>query len=235
MKQRASIGTGVALFAMVLGGAACKAKTPDNEAPAVNPERPTPVELKKAEAQMQVASQQMAAAMQKASAEMAQGMAEMNKGLAGSGAGGQAALVDFRALKALLPGDLAGLARKSASGEKAGAMGFGVSKAEGTYQGSGGSRLDVRLLDGGAMATLAGAVGLMGMEIDKETDDGYERTTKIDGWKALEKYDGRSKRGEVKVFVGGRYLVEIDGEQVTPEIMKKAIADLDFAHLAALK
>lgn len=42
--------------------------------------------------------------------------------------------VNFRALKALLPEELDGLSRTSASGEKTNAFGINVSKAEGEYK-----------------------------------------------------------------------------------------------------
>jgi hypothetical protein len=85
------------------------------------------------------------------------------------------------------------------------------------------------------MGGVLGAAAFANLEIDKETEDGYERTTTLGGRKALEKYDGKTKHGEIKVFVGSRYIVEIDSHDVPPELLKKAAASVDLAKLEALK
>lgn len=46
------------------------------------------------------------------------------------------------------------------------------------------------------------------VEIDRETETGYEKSTVLGGNKAFEKYDTRSRRGEIKVLVGGRFIAE---------------------------
>ena len=109
-----------------------------------------------------------------------------------------------------------------------------ISQAEGVYGGQGG-RIEVKLIDAGAMGAMFGAAAIAGLEIDKENDDGYERTTTLAGRKALEKYDNKTKRGELKIFVGGRFVVEIDGHDVPAETLQKAVASLDLAKLEALK
>ena len=44
-----------------------------------------------------------------------------------------------------------------------------------------------------------------------------------------------TKHGEINVFVGGRYLVEIDSHDLPPAALRKAAGALDLAKLAALK
>jgi hypothetical protein len=233
-------------FSLILASAACKTK---EEKAAVNAERQMEEAAKKmgeAAAQMGATAaknaanlgvQGAAAGIEGASAGMAAAAAEMKNAAAAMQAaqgGAKVALVDFRALKELLPTSIAGLPRKSASGEKAGAMGMGISQAEGVYGGQGG-RIEVKLIDAGAMGAMFGAAAIAGLEIDKENDDGYERTTTLAGRKALEKYDNKTKRGELKIFVGGRFVVEIDGHDVPAETLQKAVASLDLAKLEALK
>ncbi|TLV00520.1 hypothetical protein [Dyadobacter luticola] len=144
--------------------------------------------------------------------------------------------VDFRKLKELLPEKLSGLDRTEATGEKSGAMGFTVSTAQAKYK-SGEESIDVEIVDTGGIAgvsTMALAAWSMA-EIDKETTSGYEKTTKIEGYKAFEKYNNDSKSGEVNVLVGDRYLVNVEGNNITVDQMKDILKEIDLAKLKDLK
>jgi hypothetical protein len=154
-------------------------------------------------------------------------------GAAGAmGQAGKAQMVDFRALKALLPESLGALKRTSATGEKNVAMGFGASHAEGRY-GDGDTRITIKIADFAGAGAFA-ALSIAAVEVDKETETGFERTTTIDGNKALEKYDSKTKDGELKVAVGKRFFVEIDGRGVPPQALRDALAKVDLGKLQAL-
>jgi len=154
----------------------------------------------------------------------------------GAGTNAVAAVVDFRELKALLPAELPGMKRTSASGEKNSAMGMTVATAEASYEGEE-AGLEIKITDMGGTGTLMGmaAAGWTMAEIDRETDTGYERTTVIDGNKAHETYDTEEKRGEIEVLVAGRFMVEIDGQGVTADQLKSAVGKIDLKKLAGLK
>jgi len=177
------------------------------------------------------ASQQAA----NANANLAQAM----KMLGGQNAAGgpRPEPVNFRELKGLLPESLPGFKRTSATGEKAGAMGMVVSHADGEYSGDGGAHLSVKITDIGNVTGPLG-LGLAGwamVEIDRETETGYEKSTVLGGNKAFEKYDSRSKHGEVNVLVGNRFVVEVKGRDVKMDDMKTVAGKLDLAKLASLK
>jgi len=161
-------------------------------------------------------------------------MENLAKSMGKPGAAGP--LVDFRDLKALLPETIGGLKRTSAEGEKSSAMGFGVSKATGKYKGDGDGRLRIEIIDTAGVGGMAlAAFGWAGVEVDKETEDGYERTSTVGGRKLFEKYNGKSKRGEIKALVSNRFMVEIDGNDVPMETIKEALTSkLDLAKLEAL-
>lgn len=145
--------------------------------------------------------------------------------------------VDFRELKALLPESTASLKRTEATGEKTGAMGFTVSVAKGQYNGDADESLSLEIVDTGGiagMATMAMAAWTMA-DIDKETATGYEKTTKIDGHKAFEKYNNESKSGEINVLVADRYIVNVHGNNISVDKMKEALTDVDFDKLGDLK
>jgi hypothetical protein len=175
-----------------------------------------------------------AQATQQATANLAQAMKMLN----GQNAGGpRVEPVNFRELKALLPEELPGFKRTAAKGEKAGAMGFVMSKADADYSGEGGAHLDIKLVDIGSLAGPLGLgmAGWASVEIDRETETGYEKSTVLGGNKAFEKYDTRSKRGEVKVLIGNRFIVEVDGRNVKIDDLKAAVGKVDLAKLATLK
>ena len=144
--------------------------------------------------------------------------------------------VDFRALKDLLPSDADGLSRKEATGEKNGAAGFTVSTATGKYGNDDGSEtIELTLVDGGGSAMMIGLAAWSMIEVDKETENGYEKTTKMGDNKAYEKYDNNSKDGEIAVLINKRFIVTAKGHGVSMDKIKDAIEDVDLDKLADLK
>ena len=147
-------------------------------------------------------------------------------------------VVDFRDLKALLPESLGELKRVNAEGEKSSAMGFTISKAEAYYNNEDYSQsMDIEITD------LAGATGYAGLaawgwamvDIDKETESGYEKTTKYRGHKAYEKYDNEYQNGSIEVLVSGRFMVSVSGNDVPMEMIKSSIDEIDISALESIK
>jgi hypothetical protein len=251
--------THAALFCLWLGALAAGCKSDEQEKDRQIETARAQLELARqqaalAQAQLAKAEQQMAASAEKlakdgaalgtqgaalgvqaAAAGMQAATAAMNKMASSIGGASEtpSKLVDFRALKALLPEAVGELKRVKASGEKEAVMGVGASHAKASYEGPAGARLKIKLVDSAPLG-FAAAIGLAGMEIDKETEDSYERTTTIDGDRAVEKYDRGSQKGELKVFLHKRFVVEIDGEQLSMDTMKQALSKIDRGKLAAL-
>jgi hypothetical protein len=145
--------------------------------------------------------------------------------------------VDFRKLKELLPEEIAGLKRSESSGSKEGAMGFTISRAEASYSGESDASMQLEILDTGGIAgvaTMALAAWTMA-DIDKETETGYEKTTKLEGYKAFEKYNSQDKSGELNVLVADRYVVNVSGNNVSVEQLKSVLGKLDLDKLGELK
>ena len=72
-------------------------------------------------------------------------------------------------------------------------------------------------------------------EVDKETDTGYEKTTRSNGRHIHESYDRRSQQGELKVLLDGRFEVEVSGNGVKMETIKSALGMIDLNGLEAMK
>lgn len=152
--------------------------------------------------------------------------------------------VDFRALRDLLPAELAGLPRAEATGEKTGAMGMTVSTAEAHYRVDGDGSdsppsLDVKITDMGAlrgMGMLSMAAWTMA-EVDKETADGFERTTKYEGQPAYEKFSDSDgyRNGNIQVVVARRFMVEVDGQNLDFDRIKGALEGIPIKQLEGMK
>ena len=170
--------------------------------------------------------------------EGAEKMSEALKGLGEAGEEGKKVEpVNFRELKALLPESLPGLARSTAEGEKSSVMGVSVSEAHARYENEEGANIEVKITDMGSvsglvgMATMAWAYG----EVDRETENGYEKTTTFSGHKAFEKYDGDSRSGEISILVAKRFIVNVEGNNVEMSAIKDAAGKINMNALEKMK
>ena len=147
-------------------------------------------------------------------------------------------VVNFRKLKELLPEEIDDLKRTGFSGEKTNAFGIKVSKAEGKYKSEDNKqKIEITILDMGSMKGLAGmtAFAWSWAEIDKESDDGFERTFEYKGHKAYEKYNTNYQDGEVQVLVAKRFMVEIKGNDVPVDKIHSALDEVNIGDLESMK
>lgn len=143
--------------------------------------------------------------------------------------------LDFRDLKDLLPHRIGALNLTSVGGGKDDARGFVVSHAEGRYQGDNGT-MDLTITDPGPHSAFAVKTEVwMNVELDRETETGYEESGTANGRRYHEVYDDGSKSGEYTVIVGNRFLVEIRGNGVGMPTIKQAIGQIDLAKLESMK
>lgn len=147
--------------------------------------------------------------------------------------------VDFRRLKELLPERLGDLPREEATGERSRMMGIGTSKAQATYRTEGSNaNMNLSIVDFGSMR----AITMMGLgwamvDIDNESESGFERTVKHEGYPAYVKYNhsGRSSNGQMSVIVEERFVVTVNGYNVDAEAIEEAWTQIDLDHLADMK
>lgn len=170
-------------------------------------------------------------------AAMAEAMAAMGALGAAAGAGSSVPTVDFRDLKALMPESLRGMARSEVTGQKTSAMGMTISGAEARYTSADGKAVTIAIADMGSLSGMAGMAtyAWASTEIDSERDNGYEKTTKFKGHKALEKYSKQSQSGELTVLVSGRFVVATNGSNVDMDALKSALGAVDLGKLGRLK
>jgi hypothetical protein len=142
--------------------------------------------------------------------------------------------VDFHALKDMLPTSIAGLARTDASGQSGEAMGMKGSSATANYADSSGAHLTVEITDIGSLAGLAGLASKFDPNMEKETDTGYERTSRVDGQLVHQQYDRQAKSGSFDTIINNRFTVNVNGSSVPPETLIAAIKAIDTGKLVAL-
>ncbi len=165
-------------------------------------------------------------------------MAEQNRqALAQANQGKVVEALSGSTLKELLPAELPGMKRTSASGERNQMMGVDVSTAEGRYEATDGqgASVQIRITDIGSVAapTRMGMTSWATMQYNSETDTGYQKTITFNGYKAVEQYRTQAKSGTIHIWVADRFIVEIDGEQVSMDTLKEMGGKLDFKKLAA--
>jgi len=153
-----------------------------------------------------------------------------------SAASANVELVDFKKLKELLPEEIAGNKRSDLEGEKNEAMGVRISMARARYSGEKNRSIRVEISD---MAGMAGAAamaqfGWSSVSIDRETDNGYEKTTTVSGHKAFENYNQKSRNGQLQIVVASRFMVSIEGSDIEAEALQATAKALPLNKLAGM-
>ncbi|MEZ0265914.1 MAG: transposase [Phycisphaerae bacterium] len=155
--------------------------------------------------------------------------------------------IDFRKLKELMPEELGGLKRSKAGGEKNKFGDMSVSNGRATYgkaddgedENVKNPRIEVEISDFGGSAANVGAAAAMWstLDIDQESDDGYEKTLKIGDAKhpAYEKWNKADKHGEIQVWVAKRYVLTIRTSNLTSADTLKIANAFPVGKLADLK
>ncbi|MEO8012462.1 MAG: Yip1 family protein [Dokdonella sp.] len=153
------------------------------------------------------------------------------------GGGDQVEALAPEAIKPFLPERLGNFKRESMSTERNAAMGVQVSTGQASYVDANGSRLQLEITDMGGAKGIMALAGFAGIEQDRQTEYGYEKTYKQGGRLIHEQWDNSSRSGEFGIVLGDRFSVKLsgNGEGLDANILKSALTSLDLAGLEALK
>ncbi|MDH3647084.1 MAG: hypothetical protein OER80_09945 [Gammaproteobacteria bacterium] len=138
-------------------------------------------------------------------------------------------------LKELLPEEMIGLKRTSHSAERAG-FGIKVSKANASY-GDGEERMNLMITDlGGASGLAKMGRELFETEVDREDENGFERTTTYKGHKSFQRLQksGDQSIGEIMIFVDDRFTIQLDAQNVSFEQMLQGAGEIDLDALSEM-
>jgi hypothetical protein len=136
-------------------------------------------------------------------------------------------------LKPFIPESLAGLPRTEFSAERNNAMGMQISEAKATFANDAGRSVRLEITDTGTAKGLLGLANWAGVEGEKQTSSGYEKTYRDDNRLIHEEWHGTS--GEYSVVVADRFTVKVDGDADNIDQLKSAVGDLDLRALEKLK
>ncbi len=182
--------------------------------------------------------EQAAKTAETGAAEAARGLEQMAKGLeAMAGGGGNTPAVEpvsFRNMQALFP-DVEGWQKGKPTGEKMSSP-FKYSQAEVEYT-KGDARVTLKMVDSGFNQLLLTPYAMfLTAGYEKETADGYEKSTKVNGEPGWEKWDSSGKDGELNALVGKRFLVQIEGRRIDDtKLLHDFAGRIDMGKLAGLK
>ena len=158
-------------------------------------------------------------------------MNSVKESLESLGDGEETEVADFRKLKEVLPEKLVGLKRTERGGEKSGIKGFMVAKADATYRDDD-RKIEIELIDTGGMALAQlGFAAWAKVEIDRESDDGYEKTYTKDGVRYHEEYDTDRQRGSLKALFQERLILSIEIREMPASTFGKIVKKLDIEDL----
>jgi hypothetical protein len=143
--------------------------------------------------------------------------------------------VDFHTLKALLPDTLPGMQRTNAEGSSQQALGMKGSQATGDYQGQGGARAQIKIVDAAAVSGLINVAQSFVANTASESDSGYEKQANVGGRLVHEKYDNNSKHGELNAIVAKRFTVDVTGDGVDMATLEQYASLVDFSKLETMK
>lgn len=147
--------------------------------------------------------------------------------------------VDFRKLKELMPAELNGLKRSSCNGEKNKIGEISISQVTASFKkddNDGSPRIEVQVMDYSNWDMAKGlAAAWTAVEIDKDSDDGFEKTVKVKDNPGFLTWQKDGKHGQVQMLVGKRYIVTVQTDNIPSDQVIKVAEALPLDKLAALK
>lgn len=172
--------------------------------------------------------------------DTAKGMADMAKAMQGMAAavgGGDGKPVDpvsIDALKATLP-QIPGWDTGEPRSERMTAP-IAYSQVETEYK-SGNAEVEVKVVDTGyAQMLIAPWAMFLASGYSRETNEGYEKATSVGGHPGFERWEKDARRGELNVFVGKRFLVTVEGNDLADtKVLHEIASKMDFGKIASLK
>lgn len=145
--------------------------------------------------------------------------------------------VSFKKLQEFLPKiELSNFSRLKPGGETSSAMGMSSSEAHVTYDQGGEISIEVKITDISGVPLAQMGLSMIGLtEFENETESGYEKSTKVQGFSGTEKSekteDGSSC--ELMLRVGDRFIVELRGTGTADaSLLHKLVGDMKLADLA---
>ena len=194
-------------------------------------------EAEEAREDLHEAAEEFAESVSEAAEEIGEAMSELAEELT---AGRVENPIDFREFYGFLPEEVGDFRRTSRDGSSGGAFGLRVSAVEAEYEAGSGAEIEVSIVDTGAL----GAIGLeafadwLDVEVEEESDRGWARTTEYGGHPAFEEFErrrGDRGSGEFTWFVANRFVIELEGRDITADELYALRDAIDAGGIADLR
>lgn len=144
--------------------------------------------------------------------------------------------VNFRVLMGYLPTEFRGLESTEPEGETMTMGEYTYSKASVRFRGEDRMMADVDIFDYAYIPMLYSSFRMMWrMKYAKESSRGYERTTEISGFPAIEKWKESNETGEITVLVGDRFIVTVKTSWIGEDATRELLDMIDLKALAKEK
>ncbi len=165
--------------------------------------------------------------------DFAKAMQGMAAAMGGANGGKAADPVSFRDLQTAYP-EVAGWTMDKPKGERMTAP-VAFSQTEARFR-NGDRAIEVKIVDSAFNQILVAPWAMfLAAGYEKETDDGYEKSTTVGGHPGFEKWNSERKNGELNIVVAKRFLVSIEGDRLSDvKDLHDFAAKVDFAKLASL-
>jgi hypothetical protein len=151
------------------------------------------------------------------------------------GGGNRVEPVDIEQIRSFIPETFANLPRTSTSAEKTGLAGLMVSTAEASYGDGAQKQVRLEIVDTGGMSGLVGLASWMGVESQREDDQGSERTQKVGDRFVHEKVSKVGGENEFAIVVAERFMVTARGAGVSLDELKSAVSGVDLGRLESMR
>jgi hypothetical protein len=142
--------------------------------------------------------------------------------------------VSFQALQTALP-DISGWERSTPTGERMTAP-VAFSEAE-THYTRGDANVTVKIVDS-AFSQLLVAPWAMFLTAgyERESSEGYEKSVNVGGNPGFERWNRDSRTGELNLVVAKRYLVTVEGDNLSDtQVLHEFASKIDAEQLSSLK
>ncbi len=140
--------------------------------------------------------------------------------------------VSFRVLMDYLPEEFHSLETDGAEGETMTMGNWNYSQAKIRFRGER-EQANVDIFDYAYIPMLYSSFRMMWkMKYAKESSSGYERTTEIEGFPAIEKWKESNETGEITVLVGDRFIVTVKTSWIGEDATRELLDSIDLKSLA---
>jgi hypothetical protein len=186
------------------------------------------------------AAEKVADATAKQGVQASNDMAKAMQDMAAAFSGGKTAdgkkiePIPFQTLQTHLP-KVSGWEMSEPEGQRM-TMPVPFSQVETDYR-KGDARVELTIVDTGfAQLLIAPWSMMLAAGYENETSNGYEKAIDIGGNPGVEKWNKRDKSGELNILVGKRYMISIDGRDLSDiKDLHQFASAMDMSAIAAMK